>query len=177
MDRNLGATQVATSSTYANSYGDLFQWGRGDDGHQDRSSSTTSTNADTPGHGDFITEGSSPYDWRSNQDDNLWNGESATNNPCPSGWRIPTETEWEAERTTDFTSNNAAGAFGSVLKLPMASARNRSDGSLYYVGTHGRYWSSTVSGTNARNLNFNISTADMGTSNRAYGHSVRCIKD
>lgn len=33
MDRNLGASQVATSSTDANSYGDLYQWGRAKDGH------------------------------------------------------------------------------------------------------------------------------------------------
>ena len=32
MDRNLGASQVATSSTDAASYGDLYQWGRAADG-------------------------------------------------------------------------------------------------------------------------------------------------
>ena len=34
MDRNLGATQVATSSTDEAGYGDLYQWGRRKDGHQ-----------------------------------------------------------------------------------------------------------------------------------------------
>jgi hypothetical protein len=34
MDRNLGASQVANSSTDAASYGDLYQWGRRADGHQ-----------------------------------------------------------------------------------------------------------------------------------------------
>src|SRR6056297_1536419 len=74
MDRNLGATQVATSSTDADAYGDLYQWGRAADGHQLRTSGTTSTLAtsDIPGHSDFITIGSSPYDWRSPQNDNLW---------------------------------------------------------------------------------------------------------
>jgi len=36
MDRNLGATQVATSSTDENSYGDLYQWGRRADGHSNK---------------------------------------------------------------------------------------------------------------------------------------------
>jgi len=33
MDRNLGASQVAKSPTDPLSFGDLFQWGRGTDGH------------------------------------------------------------------------------------------------------------------------------------------------
>ena len=42
MDRNLGASRVATSSTDSAAYGDLYQWGRGTDGHEKRTSSTTS---------------------------------------------------------------------------------------------------------------------------------------
>lgn len=83
LDRNLGATQVAVSSTDANSYGDLYQWGRFGDGHQSRTSPTH--NGDTLGKpstatssgawdGKFITTGTSPYDWLSAQDNTLWQG-------------------------------------------------------------------------------------------------------
>ena len=178
MDRNLGASQVATSSTDAASYGDLYQWGRGTDGHQIRTSGTTATLSaiDQPAHGDFITINSGDYDWRSPQNDNLWQGVSGVNNPCPSGYRLPTDTELEAERAS-WGTNNAAGAFGSPLKLPMSGYRSYSNGSLGYVGTYGYYWSSTVSGTSSRYLNFSSSNAIMDTFYRAFGFSVRCLKD
>src|SRR5574344_2381954 len=137
MDRNLGASQVATSSTDAAAYGDLYQWGRATDGHESRTSGTTATLAtsDTPGHGNFITTGSSPWNWRSPQNDNLWQGVSGTNNPCPSGYRLPTAAELEEERLS-WSSNNEAGAFASPLKLPVAGSRNLSSGSLLIVGSH-----------------------------------------
>ncbi len=47
MDRNLGASQAATSITDALAYGDLYQWGRCADGHQSRTSGTKATNAIT----------------------------------------------------------------------------------------------------------------------------------
>jgi uncharacterized protein (TIGR02145 family) len=59
----------------------------------------------------------------------------------------------------------------------VAGNRNNSNGSLNNVGSNGNYWSSTVSGTNARNLNFNSSNANMNSNNRANGFSVRCLKD
>jgi hypothetical protein len=58
----------------------------------------------------------------------------------------------------------------------MAGNRNNSNGSLNNVGTNGYYWSSKVSSTNSRYLNFNSSNANMNTNNRANGNPVRCNK-
>ena len=178
LDRNLGATQVATSSTDADSYGDLYQWGRGADGHQLReptpTPTTTQSTTDTPGDALFIT-GSA--DWRSTQNDNLWQGVTGINNPCPSGYRLPTDTEWDAERLSWGSNNNAAGAIASPLKLPLAGFRDYSNGSLYNAGSYGFYWSSTVSSTFSRSLYYSSSNANMGTANRAYGYAVRCLKE
>jgi uncharacterized protein (TIGR02145 family) len=178
MDRNLGASQVATSSVDTNSYGDLYQWGRRADGHQCRTSPTTATlsSTDQPAHGDFITVNSGNYDWRSPQNDNLWQGVNGVNNPCPSGYRLPTNAELDSERSS-WSQNNSAGAFASPLKLPVAGYRLSSSGSLNAVGSSGSYWSSTVSGTNANFLDFYSSLAILNFLNRAYGISVRCLKD
>jgi uncharacterized protein (TIGR02145 family) len=178
MDKNLGALQVAITINDANAYGDLYQWGRAADGHESRGSGITSTlsSSDTPGHDNFIINKSSPKDWRNPQNDNLWQGVSGTNNPCPSGYRLPTEAEWEAERTS-WSSNNAAGAFASPLKLSVAGGRSDSDGSFGSVGSGGRYWSSTVDGIYSRILGFDSSDAVMYNNFRALGYSVRCIKD
>jgi uncharacterized protein (TIGR02145 family) len=178
MDRNLGATQVATSSTDANSYGDLYQWGRRADGHQCRTSPTTATlsSIDQPAHGNFITINSGNYDWRSPQNANLWQGVNGVNNPCPSGYRIPTETEINAERLS-WSQNNSVGAFASPLKWTLAGYRVNSNGTLDDVGSHGHYWSSSVSGAASRNLDFNSSNANVYDDTRAYGLTVRCLKD
>lgn len=178
MDRNLGASRVATSSTDSEAYGDLYQWGRGTDGHEKRTSQTTSTlsSSDTPGHGKFITLSNSPYDWRSPKNDKLWQGVNGTNNPCPEGFRVPTVVEWEAERKS-WSRNNSAGAFTSPLKLPVAGYRFYGSGSLYGVGTGGNYWSGTVNGTSAQRLHFDSGNAYMYYNSRAIGYSVRCIKD
>jgi len=178
MDRNLGALQVATSQTDANAYGDLFQWGRLDDGHQTRTSETTATlsSSDNPGHSNFILAPDSPYDWRSPQNNNLWQGVSGINNPCPSGWRLPTSAEWGTERVS-WSSNNSAGAFASPLKLTMAGYRSSYNANLASVGIRGKYWNSTVSGTNSWYLYFDSSSVAMYVGDRAYGFSVRCIKD
>jgi hypothetical protein len=61
--------------------------------------------------------------------------------------------------------------------LPVAGNRNNSNSSLNNVGANDNYWSSTVDGTNLRNLNFNSSNANMNSNNRANGNSVRCLKD
>jgi uncharacterized protein (TIGR02145 family) len=175
MDRNLGATQVATSSTDAASYGDLYQWGRSKDGHQIRTSATTSTlsSGDKPGNPNFILNGG---DWRSPSSDTLWEGVNSTNNPCPVGFRLPNTAELNEERAA-FGTQNAAGAFNSALKLSLAGYREHGDGVLKSEGFVGNYWSSSLDGGNAIFVNVTGSTSSMLSNRRGFGWSVRCIKD
>lgn len=147
MDRNLGASQVATKSDDPLAYGDLYQWGRATEGHEDRLSETTivlATTAVPNGTNEwdtkFILQPNSPFDWLSSQDDNLWQGESGTNNPCPTGFRLPTSQEWTAELAS-WSTQNTAGAFASALKLPAGRARQFASGDFIIPGSSGAYWS------------------------------------
>ncbi len=184
MNKNLGASQIATSSSDPAAYGDLYQWGRLTDGHENRTSTTTTTRSttDAPGHNNFIvniTTLSPPSDWRTSKNNNLWQGVNGINNPCPSGYRIPTYSELEAERLC-WNSNGAAGAFASPLKWTLAGSRyyNQVSGIVYSAGSIGKYWTSSPNGYKAQFLMIFPGNAFLSQSlERANGASVRCIKN
>jgi len=158
LDKDLGVTQVPTSLDYcSNAEAHLYQWGRSNDGHQIRTSAVRAVKSttDTPGHGDFIgfpyndKNPSADIDWRSTQNDNLWQGVNGINLPLgtPEGFRLPTASEWQAE-IDSWSSPTIYGAFDSPLKLVMTNSRSSSGGinSSAYVNdcTDGVWWSSTV---------------------------------
>jgi hypothetical protein len=178
MDRNLGASRVATSSTDSVGFGDLYQWGRAKDGHQLRTSATTATLAsvDKPATSDFINVKTGTQDWRNPQNSTLWQGVNGSNNPCPTGFRLPTVAEWNLE-IEGWSGKNDVGAFASSLKLPLAGSRSTSTGDIALAGTGGYYWTSTVDGTRSRVVVISEAQAFVSTSVRGDGKSVRCIRN
>jgi len=82
-------------------------------------------------------------------------------------------TELEAENI-NFSGETAF----NQLKLPSAGYRDIS-GNLYENGHNGFVWSSTLDGSDSKNLIFEDFTlpANGGSHNRAMGQSVRCIKN
>ena len=201
MDRNLGARRVATAINDVLSYGNHYQWGRPADGHEisvwkgdDQTTGrgfyeataleALATN-DTPGHPNFIRTNASPYDWRSGNNNNRW--ATANQGPCPAGYHVPTDAQWATADAfnggaatnggTTVGWDNNTETYESALKLPSAGLRNRRNGLLNYQGTSGSYWSSTVSGTNARSLDFLSAAANPISNDRARGCTVRCLRD
>lgn len=185
LDRNMGATRVATNADDYQAYGDLFQWGRPADGHQlmtwtnsttgtpVNGTTTTKATSDVPGNNLFISTSGQPDDWRDNNNTNRWNKDPQ--GPCPFGWHVPTKAEWEAE--TGIT--NTITAFGQ-LKLTKSGIRfGNVSGNLYVAGTMGFYWGSNmVNGAFVTSYLFSDASATTQNAyNSSSGLSVRCIKD
>jgi len=179
LDRNLGAKRVCKSATDEQCFGDSFQWGRSNDGHEKRNSLTTSSVSSSlkVKHNKFITSsGEDKYDWLTPQSKILWEGIKAKNNPCPAGFRIPTKQELKSE-TTDKYVKNARDAFNDFLKLPTAGGRSYQDGVIRGQGDYGYLWSSTAQGYASWDLYFNDKEAAWYSYYRATGRSIRCIED
>jgi len=182
----------------------LYQWGRRADGHAARNSTLTTdlSSTDNPGHNMFIR---SPSDWHTAPgNDFLWNSGTEScpiktaNDPCPDGWRVPTQTELETLGVPvtnqtyvtkvwqeDYESSGIKGYLCAdnahpynFLFLPAAGNRVSSSGSLVGFDTNGRYWSSTPSNTSAYNLSFSSDEFKMDSFFvRAVGFSVRCVAE
>jgi uncharacterized protein (TIGR02145 family) len=202
LDRNLGAARVATSFDDYQAYGDLFQWGRPNDGHQliSWTNSTTgvpvngTTNvlatSDNPGHSNFIDASAAPsFDWRSDNNSNRW--ATIPQGPCPAGWHVPTIAEWGAEvSNTQYGGTATSGGFidrntaFSQLKLTVAGYRyggRYQSGQMDAAGRDGNYWSSSdrinsFSGfTDARLINWGTDFVQKSTDDKSAAISVRCL--
>lgn len=190
LQQNLGAVQPGISATDTSAYGHLFQWGRWDDGHQLRYSSTAATNTISPnnpsgiasGNPDFLT-GSNPNDWWSagSANDTWTNDTPATDNgldPCAAigpGWRLPSQPEFANEITLENITGIASG-FSSNLKLTASGMRDPNTGNILNSSLYANYWTSTPSGIYAKD----ITILDNGVNNsddalRSYGFSIRCL--
>jgi hypothetical protein len=95
---------------------------------------------------------------------------------CPSGFRVPTLDELNAE-TLNQGITNRDDAFANFLKIPAAGYRRGSEGSLSLNGFTAFVWTNTTDNLDVRGFVFGGNTAHEIPLSRASGLSVRCIQD
>jgi uncharacterized protein (TIGR02145 family) len=206
MAYNLGSN-LAKSSNAANAYNALYQWGRTTDGHQLKTSAINNItlltslpatyNAGSVGTS-FIQPykgGSNPHiyfnaadrhrsseyaDWIYPENSRLWQGVNGLNNPCPSGYRIPSASEF-TEEVNYWVPKNQTGAFNSKLKLSTGGWRSFiTPGTSNTNSGNGYYWTSTT-GTNVNEVQkafvLNTSNGTLSLDFKSMGYAVRCIKE
>ncbi len=184
LDRNLGARRMATATDDDQAYGNYYQLGRGDDGHEIPTSPTTyvQSNEADPGHNKFVLKLSGRSSWYSGGKTNLWQGSGGhtpnggINNPCPTGFRVPKIKEWRDEMATWDRSitDGKERAFKSDLKLPTSGYRSpyRSYLGVKDRGSNAYYWSTTTD-----YLYIDATAAKVDSFDPTRGHTVRCIKN
>jgi uncharacterized protein (TIGR02145 family) len=196
LDRNLGATTVA-NATFDNpeSFGHLYQWGRAAEGHELRTSETTTSKGSGGGNhattidpntgeawdGLFITEGQNNngnLDWvKDNVDQNgseraaLWGSPTSVSNlnqVCPCGYIVASDTEFTDLNTTELTA----------LKLTISGYRSTTGTLEPGPGNgQGSYWTTTVQDPDtAKSVSFDGSSVFLSNNDRSEGQAIRCIK-
>jgi hypothetical protein len=196
LQQNLGSRRVATEIKDEYSYGDLFQWGRWDDGHQYRVPANTRNAVAAPNNPKGLNKtGTNPFFykgfdnwWSHGHKTDTWTAStpaevSETNgcDPCKAlgnGWHMPSKAEWERLLATEFITDEN-GAFVSSLKLPFATGYRSIDNGILTENAYGGYWSGTPSHIHdmgAIVLNIGMTTAEMNHYPRGTGYSIRCLR-
>jgi len=182
LDRNLGAERVCISHTDTACYGDLYQFGRDYDGHQDPYSETTkerATDIDNAGYKFVVRHAWFMYD---RNDDSLYKISAQLKDKwkrtdgssvCPPGFYVPTISELNAELGFgDIRIFNVEDAFTEhFLKVPASGYRRQVDGELKQFGTSFTIWT-----TYGNVIYFGQNDAREGQTGYSTGGSIRCIK-
>jgi len=120
-----------------------------------------------------------------------WNAVDNSIGLCPTGWHVPSKTEWTAlinsvgggslkeTGTIHWNSPNYGASNSSGFTALPGGHRKANLASFHDLGNRGSWWSATPDATTAwyMELRNNSSSAYWENNEKVFGLSVRCIKD
>lgn len=194
LQQNIGSSRVATTNGDSQAYGDPFNWGRWDDGHQ-KQSPTSAILPSTNNPSGLSKTGANPWYtvnhwWAAGTSTDTWTGASpadvtASNgcDPCKqllgTSWSVPSEAEFSAMLAAEGITNRASG-FASNLKITHTGYTGVTGGT---ASANSMIWTSTAATVNGQARAFfftsdggSTATAAINNYSRSLGFRLRCIK-
>ena len=201
LDRNLGALKVCETIGEWDCFGYYYQWGRGNDGHQDYKRKTigsftsvlsVATNGwastlDSAGNYYYTTVGGFG-DWVNEDGFGIkrmkrWKSTDGSS-ICPTGFKVPNSEEFRSELTDSSTKHSL---FESILKFPSNGNRLSHVNSVINTGVSGALWTSDAAVRELEDQRtyfiaqsdafvFNEEGAGITLDSNDNGFGVRCIK-
>ncbi|MDE7355783.1 MAG: hypothetical protein K2N21_03310 [Rikenellaceae bacterium] len=159
------------SGVRAESHGKFYQWGINVAWNSTGSSAAGATPSGS---------------WNTSYYPSNWN-----THPCPDGYRLPTNTEFQNLINSSTVSRGGGWSSSDYGYIKFTSGSNSvefpavggrytdSSGTLTNAGTNGFYWSSVTyasSTDTAYYLWFYSSNLNVSSVNKRGGHSVRCVR-
>lgn len=209
---NLGATELTTGLVATNSAdpgfipalqanepqcGFYFQWGRktpfrsfGFEITNTQFTSVEEAENSTllySGSGSWLSGGLPPDLWNAKgtvagTSENVTDIAKTAHDPCPTGWRIPTKTEFEALKASGITSQKVdPGKYVSIKKenteLRLPTGGTIEGARIQAIGTYAFYWSSTSSSTTNGYRFAYFDELSTGAYSARVCNSIRCIQE
>jgi uncharacterized protein (TIGR02145 family) len=157
--------------------------------------------------GDVSSESTPKYQWAYGDDETnvptygriyTWFAVTDSRGVCPTGWHVPTDTEWETLKSSLGDASTAGGKLKETGTIhwtsPNTGATNETgftalpggyrllNGSYASINLTGYYWSSTPDGSNpafglGQGLHYNDAIILRGGYDKHEGAYIRCLKN
>lgn len=174
---NVGATRIPISASDTYGRGNFYQWGRADATNPGCTVWNGPQSSTTPNNNVFYKVSTERWDWLSSVNNSLWN--NGKNDPCPSGYRVPTKSELDALVGTHTSSNGSVRITSSVsgspsLVIPLSGRLMNATGNLDGAS---HYWTCTASDVYVSAIYIKGSQILTTVDYKSFAFPVRCVRN
>ena len=187
MDRNLGALEVASATSGADSYGLLYQWGRKDPFQCKNATTKSGTMSVDESVANPTTFAANSGTWMSSVDKTIWGdgGTKTIYDPCPPGYKVPMREDLSgffpmsplsSAEGWQYAAGHAFAVGNPQVWFPYAGYLDVT-GTYTGAGSSAKIWNSHMDSANNQGYGIFLSESTSANSSQkaAQAGSVRCI--